>query len=422
MSREHPERQLIRIPGRAPRACRSRARSSAEHATPQSDVRSGAGRSNGAISSSGSASLWRRRVCPQILIVGHDRRPVVRQDPAVATADDQFGVGDVADELEDRPLLRSRPLAGVPTPQPRRAAAARPASPPGRQPGRDRRAARGASAGSPTAARRDRSCRVRSSTVSLPRPRNPGDRGRCERATLSPSDAVAPSRRLRADRSRPHPRAAAARDRRPDDADRPRGLADDADASPGRRRSESLRRRAGSRWRPGGPGPTTSSRGRRASSVSTTTRPSSDRPTRCCARLHARRHGLRFARSGAVMEALVPAILEQKVTGHRSVAGLARAGAAVWRTRAGAGRGRRHARHAGAGADCRAPLLRAFIRWASNGGGPRSIRRVCACAPAIEAAAVQRVCRARAACGRSPASAPGPRRRSASGHSATPTR
>jgi 3-methyladenine DNA glycosylase/8-oxoguanine DNA glycosylase len=32
-------------------------------------------------------------------------------------------------------------------------------------------------------------------------------------------------------------------------------------------------------------------------------------------RLHALRHGLRLARSGAVMEALVPAILEQKVTG-----------------------------------------------------------------------------------------------------------
>ncbi len=103
-------------------------------------------------------------------------------------------------------------------------------------------------------------------------------------------------------------------------------------------------------------------------------------------RLHARRHGLRIARSGAVMEALVPAILEQKVTGTEAWRG--------WR-----GLVLRYGEPApGPAGDAGmrvmpAPaLIAALPYFAFHPLGVERrraevVRRVCAVAPAIEAAA-----------------------------------
>ena len=84
-----------------------------------------------------------------------DRRAVVGDDEPVAGAHDQFGVGDVADELEDRPLLwRGTPRSSAAASATRRRIRRAPAPAP--RPHRGRRGGRGAASGRPTAARRDR--------------------------------------------------------------------------------------------------------------------------------------------------------------------------------------------------------------------------------------------------------------------------
>ena len=58
---------------------------------------------------------------------------------------------------------------------------------------------------------------------------------------------------------------------------------------------------------------------------------------RAVADMHRRHAHWRIARTGLVMESLVPAVIEQKVTGQEAFAGFRIAGAPLRRARSGAG-------------------------------------------------------------------------------------
>ncbi len=247
-------------------------------------------------------------VHPQILIEGEERRLVVGNDEPVPTADHELGIDDVADELQHGPFIRGGTIADA-------WACFRdePENPGGRlalhhggiaiaeQAQQDRPVRRGLCdwvhdvcahrcllrpIASPGRVGATLPAPMASRVLSTPQPIDLG---------LS----LAPLRHGPADPTMRIGREIWRTTRTPDGAATirisPRGDAIEVEA-----------------WGPG----TDNVLARAASLVGLDDDPSAFQPDHpLIRRLHAMRPGLRFARSGAVMESLVPAILEQKVTG-----------------------------------------------------------------------------------------------------------
>ena len=158
-------------------------------------------------------------------------------------------------------------------------------------------------------------------------------------------------------------------------------------------------------------------------SAPTTTRPASSRGTRCWSRPGAATATGRVGRSGLVMEALVPAILEQKVTGQEAFAGFRMLVHRYGERAPGPG-----PRRCGCGCSPTPSRLRAVPswEWLRMHVDPARSRTLVTAARVADVAGAHR--RAAARRGRPPAAQParasacGPAPRCASARTATPTR